>query len=154
DYAGMFPPATLGAEAALANYRRYKNGAHAWMLRWLVIGTADLARIPTEFDGSLSVLSDADQPRAAAIEAKRVVSATRPAYCEVGIDQLDEVRRAGSFAKMRTGGVTPEAIPSADTVAEYILACAERRLAFKATAGLHHPIRAMQPLTYDANPLR
>jgi hypothetical protein len=154
DYAGMFPPATLGAEAAVANFRRYRAGPHAWMLRWLVVGAGDLGRIPAEFDGSLSVLSDADQPRAAAIEAKRVVSATRPVYCEVPLEQLDEVQRAGSFAKMRTGGVTPEAIPTVDAVAAFVLACAERRLAFKATAGLHHPVRAPQPLTYDANPPR
>jgi hypothetical protein len=36
-------------------------------------------------------------------------------------------------------------------VAAFIVACAERRLPFKATAGLHHPIRALQPLTYGAD---
>src|SRR5205807_3957517 len=59
------------------------------------------------------------------------------------------VKRAGSFAKVRTGGLTPEAIPSIEHVAAFIRACAERRLPFKATAGLHHPIRAEHPLTYD-----
>ena len=29
--------------------------------------------------------------------------------------------------------------------------CAERRVPLKATAGLHHPVRAPQPLTYDAD---
>jgi hypothetical protein len=149
DYAGMFPPATLSAEDAVANYQRYRSGSHAWMLRWLVVGATELIHVPADLDGSLSVLSDADQPRAAAIEAKRVVSAAGPAYCEVPVQQLDEVKRAGSFAKVRTGGVKPEAIPPVADVAAFIRTCAERRLPFKATAGLHHPVRAEQALTYE-----
>jgi hypothetical protein len=107
--------------------------------------------VPKDLDGSLAVLSDADEARAAVIEAKRVVHAAIPTYCEVPIRDLDEVRRAGGFAKVRTGGVTPDAIPAVDEVAAFIVACADRRLAFKATAGLHHPIRAVHPLTYAAD---
>ncbi len=47
--------------------------------------------------------------------------------------------------------VKPEAIPSPKDVAAFIVACAERRLPFKATAGLHHPIRAEYALTYEAD---
>ncbi len=36
-------------------------------------------------------------------------------------------------------------------VAAFIVACAARRLPFKVTAGLHHPIRKVQPRTYDAD---
>ena len=32
---------------------------------------------------------------------------------------------------------------------EFLRIASERRLAFKATAGLHHPLRAMQRLTYQ-----
>jgi hypothetical protein len=105
--------------------------------------------VPRELDGSLAVLGDADEPRAAVIEAKRIITAERPVYCEVPLAELDTVRRAGRFAKLRTGGVTPEAIPSVAEVAAFILACADRRLPFKATAGLHHPVRACHPLTYE-----
>ena len=69
DYAGTFPPATLPCSAAVANYATYRTGPHAWMLRWLVVSAADADRVPGEFDGALSVLSDADHPRAAAIAA-------------------------------------------------------------------------------------
>jgi hypothetical protein len=152
DYAGMFPPATLPRDAAVANYQRYRNGAHAWMLRWLVVGAAELEHVPRELDGSLSVLSDTDEPRAAAIESRRIiVQAGRSVYCEVPVQELDEVRRAGAFAKLRTGGVKPEAIPGVEEVAAFIRACAVRRLPFKATAGLHHPVRAPHPLTYEAD---
>jgi hypothetical protein len=151
DYAGMFPPSTLPCATALDKYSQYRRGPHAWMLRWFVVGADDLDKVPQELDGALSVLAEADDPRAAALETKRIVTAPKPVYCEVPIKDLDEVKRAGCYAKVRTGGVKPEAIPSIDDVAGFILACAERRLAFKATAGLHHPVRATQPLTYEAN---
>ncbi|MFL5342758.1 MAG: hypothetical protein ACJ8F7_21710 [Gemmataceae bacterium] len=149
DYAGAFPPAALPHPVACANFQDYRHGPHAWMLRWLVIGSADIAVLPPSLHGAVALLGDADDPRAAAIETKRVVPATRPAYCEAPVEALDDVRRAGHFAKLRTGGVKPDAIPPVEAVAAFIRACAQRRLPFKATAGLHHPVRAMHPLTYE-----
>ena len=64
---------------------------------------------------------------------------------------LAAVKAAGRIAKIRTGGVTPEAIPPAIRVAEFIWDCACAGVAFKATAGLHHPVRAEQRLTYAAD---
>ena len=46
------------------------------------------------------------------------------------------------------GGVVPEAIPSIPDVAQMLKTLADLRLPFKATAGLHHPLRSKQPLTY------
>lgn len=154
DYAGTFPPASLPCAAAVANFQSYRHHEHAWMLRWLVLDQKDLANTPPDLDGTLSVVGGTDEPRAAALETKALVQASRPAYCEVPIDRLDDVKAAGLYAKIRTGGVTAAMIPSVEAVADFIRACAERRLPFKATAGLHHPIRAEQPLTYEANPPR
>jgi hypothetical protein len=58
------------------------------------------------------------------------------------------VKAAGQIAKVRTGGVTAAAIPSVSQVAGFIWDCARAGVAFKATAGLHHPVRADQRLTY------
>jgi len=60
-------------------------------------------------------------------------------------------RRHRFFAKIRTGGVTPDLIPSCAEVARFLHACAEQLVGFKATAGLHHPIRDEFNLTYEAD---
>jgi len=57
----------------------------------------------------------------------------------------------GAHAKIRTGGVTPEAFPHATSVARSIHACAMADVGFKATAGLHRPVRGEFNLTYEPN---
>lgn len=61
---------------------------------------------------------------------------------------LAALRAHGARAKLRTGGVVPAAIPEPADVARFISACATAGVAFKATAGLHHPVRHERPLTY------
>jgi hypothetical protein len=62
---------------------------------------------------------------------------------------LDAISAAGVRAKLRMGGVVAEAFPATKTVAGVLTALAERKLAFKATAGLHHAIRARHRFTYE-----
>jgi len=59
-----------------------------------------------------------------------------------------------SLAKVRCGGVSGDLIPTAQDIARFIHACHSADVAFKATAGLHHPVRAEQNLTYEDNPPR
>ena len=58
-------------------------------------------------------------------------------------------RQFGGCAKLRTGGVVEEAFPAVDKIAGFIARCAELGVPFKATAGLHHPLRCFRPLTYE-----
>ncbi len=64
---------------------------------------------------------------------------------------VQAIARAGARAKVRTGGVTPQTIPPVDEVISFIAACRRERVQFKATAGLHHPIRGSYKLTYEPN---
>ena len=59
-----------------------------------------------------------------------------PTYREAPLDRI-----AQSFAKVRLGGAAPDAVPPSTHVAGFLCEAAARRLPFKATAGLHHPIR-------------
>jgi hypothetical protein len=62
---------------------------------------------------------------------------------------MAEIQACGGGAKIRTGGLVPDAIAPPETVASFIAACAARGLPYKATAGLHHPVRAVHALTYE-----
>jgi hypothetical protein len=53
-------------------------------------------------------------------------------------------------AKVRTGGVTTEAFPAAVQLTRFLWSCATSDVAFKATAGLHHPMRGDYRLTYES----
>jgi hypothetical protein len=51
----------------------------------------------------------------------------------------------GAGFKLRCAGQKPGTFPSPEQIAGVLVACRDRRLAFKATAGLHHPIRRLDP---------
>ncbi len=54
-------------------------------------------------------------------------------------------------AKIRTGGITEGAFPSPESVASFTTACHRLNVAWKATAGLHHPMAGDHRLTYEPN---
>ncbi len=57
--------------------------------------------------------------------------------------------RPGLFAKIRTGSVLADQIPSSERIAHFLQSCVTHQLGLKFTAGLHHPVRAIYPLTYE-----
>lgn len=59
---------------------------------------------------------------------------------------LDVLHRTRTAAKLRTGGTTPDAFPSNLQLSQRILSLAEAPIPFKATAGLHHPLRSSRRL--------
>lgn len=60
---------------------------------------------------------------------------------------LDAIAAAGRGAKLRTGGATAAAFPDAAELAAFVLACAERDVPFKCTAGLHNAVRHRDAVT-------
>ncbi len=60
---------------------------------------------------------------------------------------VEAIAQSGARAKIRMGGLTPAAFPTAAQSARFIACCAEYDVAFKATAGLHHPLGGDYRLT-------
>jgi hypothetical protein len=194
DYAGLFPPAALRMDEAVAEYARWRRSPEAFMLGRFVVPCARLVELGAAAEAHLPVAGSGDPWRVSALlgadphgDAARVeswnashagravvdaveVKASSPAqadeslealpagltaFVEVPLDEnleglLAALARRGARAKIRTGGVVPEAIPDAGEVARFIAACASSGAAWKATAGLHHPVRAEHALTYEA----
>jgi hypothetical protein len=78
------------------------------------------------------------------------------AYFEVPIDErlvdlITAIAVHGQRAKIRTGGVTADEFPSVRNIISFMRICLAANVPFKATAGLHHPLRCFQPLTYEAD---
>jgi hypothetical protein len=158
DYAGMFPPASLDMAQAARNYEAYRSGPHSWALGRFIVPSARL----NEVDPNWSYVVLGVPPRAVPVCELKVERADEAlpivemlpdgvtAYFELPID-ADPAPLAGGRgrAKVRTGGLTQEAFPAPADLARFLYRCAKARVPFKATAGLHHPIRSMQRCTYE-----
>jgi len=102
-----------------------------------------------------AVIESVETRIAHAVEVKRL-SAILPAglttYFEVPPSTCGECIAAVSAnarrAKIRTGGETAEKFPDSENVIEFVRLCAAANVPFKATAGLHHPLRSVQRFTY------
>ncbi len=177
DYAGLFPPAALDLPTTVRNYRRYQALPDNWMLGSFVLpahqaeafttALAETGAHPSHVPVSLLVTPE-DMPPAGlhilSVEAKadepavvrQLVERWQPTMLFVELNPADErevmwatLRELGAGAKIRTGGMMPDAFLDLETVVSFILRAADWRVPFKATAGLHHPIRAVHPLTED-----
>lgn len=79
-----------------------------------------------------------------------------PVYVEIASASdpeppIRELARHGLRAKLRMGGIVAESFPAPDAVLRFLATCEKHRVPFKATAGLHHPLRGEFPLTYQPN---
>jgi hypothetical protein len=136
DYAGLYPPAALPLQEVVANYARYLRSPEAWMLNRLVLPLDKLHDVSLGDNWRVTLLVDGEPgpmpPQVETFETKTGRLLSLATYCEVPLDKID-----GAYAKIRTGGSAP---PTVETLADFLSSAATRRIPFKATAGLHHPI--------------
>lgn len=201
DYAGLFPPASLGMHTAVRKYATHLSGVDADLLGRFVVpaerldefsaaAEALLPQGPGAKPWRLSVIAGSagsdqgaarektlhfncshwtDAPNGHAVcdaieipvkSSDDAASALRsfPAFFQLFLEIPSEpdpetliavLEGTSAAAKIRTGGVTESAIPSSAQVVRFIRACVRRGVRFKATAGLHHAVRGVYPLTYE-----
>jgi hypothetical protein len=203
DYAGLFPPASLGMAASVTNYGAYSRSEWNWILgrfivpvsrlgefeqalaglptpisgttftNWrlsLLLGSdpgADVARI-REFNARMASLSFGKRALVESVEVKIasaeeiarfsvIIPAEFVTYFEIPIqisgcsECISAVADCGRRAKIRMGGERPDKFPASESVIEFMRLCAAAHVLFKATAGLHHPLRSVNRLTYQSD---
>jgi hypothetical protein len=153
DHAPLFPPASLPLHDALEEDRRARESPSSFVLARFVCPASRLAELP-DSGRALSAVLDAEVDlRPGVVEAVEAryrddldaLGGLAPeVYVEVAPDddlasRLDEIAARGFGAKIRCGG---EAAPDVSAVAAFVDGCRERAMPFKATAGLHHAVRA------------
>ena len=178
DYAGLFPPASLDFASALGNYEGYRKGEFGWMLGRFILPAARLAELQNssvavsvlageDLDRDLKYIGNFQRYQPASIQAIEVKGVTVerireasekipseiPAFFEVpsGLGSallVPAIAEEAGCAKIRTGGVTADAFPASSDVVRFLQLCAVYGVPFKATAGLHHPMRGSHALTY------
>ena len=124
-----------------------------WIVKRFVCPASKLAELGDE-PLRLSVVIDTGQlppadARVEAVEASGLdpevlFDAAPEVYCELPLRddvsfRILQLGELGLRAKVRCGG---SVLPSVPALAEFVQACRRLEVPFKATAGLHHPIRS------------
>ncbi len=152
-------------ERAAAGFLSGSNGNPSWRLSVLAgIDVAAEMRSVLHFNDARSRSTRRPAARIDTVEikvssAEEIIGTAQllppglQAYFEIPIAAdpaplIEEIARAGARAKVRTGGLIPDSIPSAAVLARFLSSCSALNLPFKATAGLHHPVRTDAPLGY------
>jgi len=142
-----------------------KAGVTQWRISALMgeDATADVARIGEfnsqlkNYDSSKHVAIESVEVKVATPEEITRLSAIIPGELETYFETpssnaaecIAAVAACGRRAKLRTGGETADKIPAPENVIEFMRLCAALNVPFKATAGLHHPLRSIHRLTYQ-----
>jgi len=119
--------------------------------RVLAFGDGLTARGAFAID-ALEIKTPGDLDEVARIQ--KVIPAGVTAFFEIAIDRdpIESVAAIGAArasAKARTGGVEESMFPAAHELTRFMECCRRSSVAFKLTAGLHHPMRGEYRLTYE-----
>jgi hypothetical protein len=134
EEAAAWPLAVLAAPGDLARIEAF-NAAHG--TRWRI----DTVETKAESVKEIEAIAATFAPRYTVyVEVPASGNPTR---------LITALKDHGIRAKLRTGGVTTDAFPDLAKVMNFLELCIARRVPFKATAGLHHPVGGDFPLTYD-----
>ena len=156
DHAPLFPPASMDMPAAVEEDTRARASEQAWMLARFVCPASRLRDFEAELGGAqapaVSAVLDGGDWATTPLPVEAVEIVGPPdfeppgveVFCEVPLDEnwrdtLAAVAVAGGKGKLRCGG---KSVPTVEQVAAFFAAARDLELPFKATAGLHHPVRS------------
>jgi hypothetical protein len=155
----VVPAARLGEFVSAASALDLKGESLAWPLA--VLATANDAELLAAFNREHHERFYVDIVEAKAAtpqDVKRLADAypATTVYVEIPLDEdleafIVAIANSHLRAKIRTGGTAREFFPTPPQVLRFLEICVRRQVAFKATAGLHHPLRGEYPLTYGPN---
>jgi hypothetical protein len=153
DHAPTFPPEELPLDEGLAEHRRVRESKEGWIVNRFVCAASKLAELGDE-PLRLSVVIDRGQlpepdarieaVEAAGLDPEVLFEAAPEVYFELPLRddvsfRILQIGELGLRAKVRCGGTV---LPQVPALAEFVQACRRLEVPFKATAGLHHPIRS------------
>jgi hypothetical protein len=152
DHAPTFPPEQLPLDQGLAEHRRVRKTEHGWIVNRFVCPASKLGELGDE-PLRLSVVLDTEElppaddrieaVEAAGIDPEVLFDVAPEIYFELPLRhdvsfRILQLRELGIRAKVRCGG---SVIPTVPALAELVQACRRLEVPFKATAGLHQPLR-------------
>ncbi|MFI6482413.1 hypothetical protein ACIBH1_31085 [Nonomuraea sp. NPDC050663] len=153
DDAGLFPPTSLPFDEALERHRH--DTSPVLTHRFLCPASRlDTLRGSAYVPGRIGLIVDTPQvpdfsDLPVDIVERRLEPSADPGepppgvrlFYEVPPDTAAVALPKGAGLKVRCGGLTVDAFPSAESLGGFIARCVEHGIPFKATAGLHHAVR-------------
>lgn len=155
-------------EDAAADHFPRGDSSHPWRISVLVADDVrDAASNMGKFNARYSgrgrrgrATIDVAEMKAATIEEvanqQRDLPRVFTSYFEIPLtvdvpSLVTAIAEVSARAKIRTGGLSPEAFPSSQSIIDFMMICNAHSVPFKATAGLHHPVRGEYRFTYEAD---